>query len=127
NTCNFTPPNSEGVSLLTFDETTTFFHEFGHALHGLLSNTNYVSLAGTSVSRDFVELPSQVMENWASDPQVMKMYAKHYKTGEPIPDTLIEKIERAGTFDQGFATVEYLAASLLDLDYHTIEAPIAED
>jgi peptidyl-dipeptidase Dcp len=125
--CNFTPPNNEGVSLLTFDETTTFFHEFGHALHGLLSNTNYVSLAGTSVSRDFVELPSQVMENWASDPIVMKMYAKHYKTGEVIPDALIEKIQRAGTFDQGFATVEYLAASLLDLDYHTIQAPIKED
>jgi peptidyl-dipeptidase Dcp len=122
--CNFTPPNSNGVALLTFDETTTFFHEFGHALHGLLSHTNYVSLAGTSVSRDFVELPSQVMENWAADPIVMKLYAKHYQTNEPIPNELIQKIQNAGTFDQGFATVEYLAASLLDLDYHTITEDI---
>lgn len=125
--CNFTAPNDKGIALLTFDETTTFFHEFGHALHGLLSQTNYVSLAGTSVSRDFVELPSQIMENWASDPQVMKMYAKHYETGEVIPDALIQKLENAGTFDQGFATVEYLAASLLDLDYHTIKQPITGD
>lgn len=125
--CNFTPPNDNGVSLLTFDETTTFFHEFGHALHGLLSQTNYVALAGTSVSRDFVELPSQVMENWAADPQVMKIYAKHYQTGEIIPDALIQKIQNAGTFDQGFATVEYLAASLLDLDYHSIKQPINQD
>lgn len=125
--CNFTPPNANGVSLLTFDETTTFFHEFGHALHGLLSNTNYLTLAGTNVSRDFVELPSQVMENWAADPVVMKMYAKHYQTGEVIPDELIRKIQNAGTFDQGFATVEYLAASLLDLDYHSAKENIKMD
>ncbi len=125
--CNFTPPDAKGISLLTFDETSTFFHEFGHALHGLLSQTNYVTLAGTSVSRDFVELPSQIMENWASDPQVLKMYAKHYQTGEAIPDSLIAKMQNAGTFDQGFATVEYLAASLLDLDYHTITQPISNN
>jgi len=117
--CNFTPPTSDAPALLTFDETTTFFHEFGHALHGLLSNVNYRSMAGTAVSRDFVELPSQIMENWAADPEVLKMYAKHYKTGEVIPDALIRKLEQSGTFDQGFATTEYLAASLLDLDYHT--------
>ncbi len=117
--CNFTPPTADAPALLTFDETTTFFHEFGHALHGLLSNVNYRSMAGTAVSRDFVELPSQIMENWAADPEVLKLYAKHYKTGEVIPDALIEKLEKSGTFDQGFATTEYLAASLLDLDYHT--------
>ena len=122
--CNFTPPTADAPALLTFDETTTFFHEFGHALHGLLSNVNYRSMAGTAVSRDFVELPSQIMENWAADPEVLKMYAKHYKTGAVIPDALIEKLEKSGTFDQGFATTEYLAASLLDLDYHTQSSDI---
>ncbi|HUH52378.1 MAG TPA: M3 family metallopeptidase [Flavobacterium sp.] len=122
--CNFTKPVGDTPALLTLDEALTFFHEFGHALHGLLSNVKYESLAGTSVSRDFVELPSQVLENWGSDPAVMKTYAKHYKTGEVIPDALIEKIEEVGTFDQGFATVEYLAASLLDMDYHTQTEPI---
>ncbi|MFC3200157.1 M3 family metallopeptidase [Parapedobacter deserti] len=120
NVCNFTRPVGEQPSLLTFDEANTLFHEFGHALHGLLSNVNYRSLAGTSVSRDFVELPSQVMENWAEDPAVLKEYAKHYETGEPISDELIAKLENAGTFGQGFATVEYLASSILDYDYHTI-------
>ncbi|MBD1420879.1 M3 family metallopeptidase [Sphingobacterium chuzhouense] len=125
--CNFTKPVGDEPALLTFDEATTLFHEFGHALHGLLSNVKYRSLAGTAVSRDFVELPSQVMENWAADPAVLKTYAKHYQTGEAIPDTLIEKMEQAGTFDQGFATVEYVAASLLDLDYHATTKPIEGD
>lgn len=125
--CNFTKPTATTPSLLTFDETTTFFHEFGHALHGLLSNVNYKSLAGTNVPRDFVELPSQVMENWAAEPEVLKMYAKHYKTGEVIPDALIEKMKAAGTFDQGFATTEYLAASLLDMQYHTATTEIKDD
>lgn len=123
--CNFTKPTSTTPALLTFDEVTTFFHEFGHALHGLLSDVKYKSLAGTSVSRDFVELPSQVMENWAADPVVLKMYAKHYKTGAVIPDELIEKLEKAATFGQGFATTEYLASSLLDMDYHSITTPIS--
>lgn len=105
--CNFTKPTESAPALLTFDEVSTFFHEFGHALHGLLSNVTYESLAGTSVPRDFVELPSQIMENWAAEPEVMKMYAKHYKTGEIIPDALIEKMQKAGTFDQGFVTTEY--------------------
>lgn len=122
--CNFTKPVGDQPALLTFDEATTLFHEFGHALHGLLSNVKYQSLAGTAVSRDFVELPSQIMENWASDPEVLKSYAKHYQTGESIPDSLITKMENAGTFDQGFATTEYLAASLLDLDYHAATSPI---
>lgn len=125
--CNFTKPVGDEPALLTFDEATTLFHEFGHALHGLLSDVKYGSLAGTSVSRDFVELPSQVMENWAADPEVLKTYAKHYRTGEAIPDALIEKMEQAGTFDQGFITVEYVAASLLDLDYHAATQPIEGD
>jgi peptidyl-dipeptidase Dcp len=106
---------------------TTFFHEFGHSLHGLLSNVTYKSLAGTSVPRDFVELPSQIMENWAAEPEVLKMYAKHYKTGEVIPETLVNKLKKAGTFDQGFTTTEYLAASLLDLEYHSQTKDITVD
>jgi peptidyl-dipeptidase Dcp len=123
--CNFSKPTADAPALFTFDEVSTYFHEFGHALHGLLSNVTYKSLAGTSVPRDFVELPSQVMENWASDPEVLKMYAKHYKTGEVIPDALIQKLENAGTYGQGFATVEYLASTYLDMDFHTITAPIS--
>jgi len=125
--CNFTKPTENAPALLTFDEVSTFFHEFGHALHGLLSNVTYESLAGTSVPRDFVELPSQIMENWAAEPEVMKMYAKHYKTGEIIPDALIEKMQKAGTFDQGFVTTEYLAASILDMAYHTQKGNITID
>ena len=125
--CNFSKPTADAPALLTFDETTTFFHEFGHALHGLLSNVNYESLAGTSVFTDFVELPSQIMENWAAEPEVLKMYAKHYKTGEVIPDALIQKLQESATFDQGFATVEYLAASYLDLAYHTQYDPINDN
>lgn len=125
--CNFTKPTADAPALLTFDEVTTFFHEFGHALHGLLSNVTYKSLAGTNVPRDFVELPSQIMENWAAEPEVLKMYAKHYKTGAIIPDELIEKLQKAGTFDQGFATVEYIAASLLDMDYHSQTTAITTD
>ncbi len=116
--CNFSKPTATEPSLLTFEETSTFFHEFGHALHGLLSNSTYYSLTGTSVPRDFVELPSQIMENWAAEPEVLKMFAKHYKTGETIPDTLIQKLKNAAVFNQGFETVEYLAASFLDLGYH---------
>lgn len=125
--CNFTKPTENTPALLTFDEVSTFFHEFGHALHGLLSNVTYKSLAGTNVPRDFVELPSQIMENWASEPEVLQLFAKHYKTGAVIPTELIEKMQKAGTFDQGFATTEYLAASLLDLDYHTQKENITTD
>lgn len=119
--CNFTKPTANQPSLLTFDETSTFFHEFGHALHGLLSNSTYPSLTGTSVPRDFVELPSQIMENWAAEPEVLKMYAKHYKTGEVIPQSLIDKLQNSKYFNQGFETVEYLAASLLDMRYHSLK------
>ncbi len=125
--CNFSKPTGNAPALLTFDEVTTFFHEFGHALHGLLSNVQYESLAGTSVPRDFVELPSQIMENWATEPEVLREYAIHYQTGEPIPTELIDKLEKSGSFGQGFGTTEYLAASLLDLDYHTRTEPIEVD
>lgn len=118
--CNFTKPMGDKPSLLNFDESETLFHEFGHALHGLLSKCHYPSLAGTNVPRDFVELPSQIMENWCRNPQVMKEYAKHYQTGEVIPDALIKKIAAAQTYGQGFINTELLAASLLDMDYHTV-------
>jgi peptidyl-dipeptidase Dcp len=120
--CNFTAPLGDQPALLTFDEMTTFFHEFGHALHGLMANTHYHGLTGTSVPRDFVELPSQVMENWAKHPDVLKMFAKHYETGEIIPDALIYRIMKSANFNQGFATVEFLASALLDMDYHTKNA-----
>lgn len=119
-TCNFSKPVGENPSLLTYDEVETIFHEFGHALHGLLSQCSYKSLAGTNVPRDFVELPSQIMEHWAAEPEVLKMYARHYKTGEVIPQELIDKIVKAGKFNQGFATTEFIAAALLDMHYHTL-------
>lgn len=125
--CNFTKPTADKPSLLNFDESETLFHEFGHALHGLLSKCHYASLAGTNVPRDFVELPSQVMENWCRNPQVMREYARHYQTGVTIPDTLIDKIAAAQTYGQGFINTELLAASLLDMDYHTLSAPQAID
>lgn len=122
NVGNFSKPTAEKPSLITLEEVATLFHEFGHALHGLLSDSTYKTLSGTAVSRDFVELPSQIMENWALHPEVLKMYAKHYETGEPIPQDLIDKIISAGQFNQGFVTVEYLAASFLDMDWHTLTA-----
>ena len=118
---NFTKPTADKPSLLNMDEVETLFHEFGHALHGLLTQCTYPSLSGTNVSRDFVELPSQVMENWCWEPQVMQTYAKHYKTGEIMPKELMDKIQLAGTFNQGFINTELLAASLLDMDYHMIK------
>ncbi|AEI48373.1 M3 family metallopeptidase [Runella slithyformis] len=118
--CNFSRPTGGAPALLSMDEVHTFFHEFGHALHGLLSNVTYGSLSGTSVPRDFVELPSQIMENWSTEPEMMKLYAKHYQTGEVIPEALIEKMKKSSLFNQGFETSEYLAASLLDMSYHTL-------
>jgi peptidyl-dipeptidase Dcp len=120
NVCNFTPPAAGKPALLSFEEVLTLFHEFGHGLHGLLSQVDYPKLAGTSVARDFVEFPSQIMENWAADPKVMKMYAAHYQTGQTIPDELISKLMNSSKFNQGFATVEYLAASLLDMKWHSL-------
>lgn len=121
---NFTKPTPDQPSLLTLEEVTTLFHEFGHALHGLLSDCTYLRLTGTNVPRDFVELPSQIMENWVGEPEFLKLFAKHYQTGEPIPDALIEKIKNARYFNQGFATVEYLAAAYLDMDWHTLTEPV---
>ncbi len=126
NTGNFSKPTKDNPALLTLDEVETMFHEFGHALHGLLSKLTYPSLSGTNVAWDFVELPSQIMENWVTEPQVLKMFARHYKTNKVIPDELIEKIQRSRKFNQGFQTVSYLTAALLDMDYHSItkEQPI---
>jgi peptidyl-dipeptidase Dcp len=121
NVGNFAQPTGDTPALLNFDEVTTLFHEFGHALHGLLSECTYMTTQG--VATDFVELPSQIMENWATDPEFLTMYARHYKTGEPIPGELIAKIRKSSTFNQGFATVEYLAASFLDMDWHTLTEP----
>lgn len=117
---NFTRPTGDKPALLTFDETLTFFHEFGHALHNFFADGHY-RRTSRNVPRDFVELPSQIMEHWASEPEVLKAYAKHYETGEAIPDELIEKIKNSGHFNQGFTTVEYVAAALLDMDWHTTE------
>jgi peptidyl-dipeptidase Dcp len=121
---NFTKPTGDKPALLSFEEASTLFHEFGHALHGLLSDCTYPSLAGTNVARDFVEMPSQIMENWAAEPEVMKIYAKHYKTGEPIPDELIQKLSNSKYFNQGFVTVEYMSAAYLDMDLHTLSEPV---
>jgi peptidyl-dipeptidase Dcp len=118
NVGNFTKPTGDTPSLLSVDEVETLFHEFGHALHGLLTDCTYESLSGTNVATDFVELPSQIMENWAFEPELLRTYARHYKTGEVIPADLVEKLRRSKTFNQGFATVEYLAASILDMDWH---------
>jgi peptidyl-dipeptidase Dcp len=120
NVCNFSKPIGDNPAMITLEEVETLFHEFGHALDSLLSNKTY----GTTFrSQDFSELPSQIMEHWAVHPRVIKHYAKHYKTGEIIPDNLIDKIGKSGWFNQGFITVEYLAASLLDMKYHTLTEP----
>lgn len=117
---NFSRPVGDKPALLTWDETTTYFHEFGHALHNFFADGHY-NRTSRSVPRDYVELPSQVMENWAGEPEVLKVYAKHFETGETIPNELIEKMQRSGKFNQGFVTAEYVAASILDLDWHTME------
>ena len=126
NTCNFPPPNEDGVVLLSFGQVTTLFHEFGHALHGLLSDATYPSLSGTNVTRDYVEFPSQMMENWAREPEVIANYAKHFQTDEPIPLELLDKISKASKFNQGFATTEYVAASYLDMAWHTLEDKVED-
>ena len=122
NVCNFPAPVGDNPSLLSFDNLITLFHEFGHAMHGILTNVTYGSMAGTSGPRDFTEFPAQILEHWASEPEVLKTYAIHYQTGEAIPDDLIRKILKASKFNQGFINTEYLAASLLDMDWHTISA-----
>ena len=121
NVGNFTAPTGDTPSLLTIDETRTLFHELGHALHGFLTQTKYPSVSGTSVARDFVELPSQIMEHWAIEPEVLKMYALHYETGEPITDELIAKMQAASSFNSGFETVELVGAALLDMEFHMLK------
>jgi peptidyl-dipeptidase Dcp len=118
NVCNFTPPTPSKPSLLTFNEVTTLFHEFGHGLHGMLANTTYPSLSGTSVYWDFVELPSQVMENWCYEPEALALFAKHYETGEIIPQEYVEKIKESANFLEGIATLRQLSFGLLDMAYH---------
>ncbi|MBL0162507.1 MAG: M3 family metallopeptidase [Xanthomonadales bacterium] len=122
NVCNFTKPAEGQPALLSFDDVTTMFHEFGHALHGMFSNVKYPSIAGTNTSRDFVEFPSQFNENWALEPTVFANYAKHHETGEPMPQALVDKIIKARAFNQGYATVEYLGAALLDQAWHQLPA-----
>jgi len=121
--CNFTKPTKSKPSLLTFNEVTTLFHEFGHALHGMLANTTYPSLSGTSVSWDFVELPSQVLENWCYEKEALELFAKHYETGEVIPMELINKIKDSSTFLEGMQTLRQLSLGLLDMSWHTSESP----
>ena len=122
NVCNFPAPVGDDPSLLSFENVTTLFHEFGHAMHGTLTNVTYGSMAGTSGPRDFTEFPAQILEHWASEPEILKSFATHYQTGEVIPDELIDKLLKASKFNQGFANTEYLAASLLDMDWHTLKA-----
>ncbi|WP_027081186.1 peptidyl-dipeptidase Dcp [Luteimonas mephitis] len=122
NVANFTKPAPGQPALLSFDDVTTMFHEFGHALHGMFSDVKYPSISGTSTSRDFVEFPSQFNEHWATDPKVFANYAKHYETGEPMPQALVDKIKKSRTFNQGYATTEYLSAALLDMAWHTLPA-----
>ncbi|MEO1313492.1 MAG: M3 family metallopeptidase, partial [Pseudomonadota bacterium] len=123
NVCNFAKPEAGQPALLTYDDARTLFHEFGHALHGLLSDVTYASISGTSVALDFVELPSQLYEHWLSTPQVLGAFARHSETGAPIPDDLRQRLLAAETFDQGFATVEYVASALVDQALHAGPAP----
>ena len=127
--CNYVKPAAGQPCLLSFDDVTTLFHEFGHALHGLLSNQQYPLFCGTATSTDFVEFPSQINEAPATDPKIMAHYAKHYKTGEPMPAALLEKMQKAKTFNQGYMTSEYLAAALLDIEWHSLsaDAPLVTD
>ncbi len=128
-TCNFNfpPPTKKAPSLLSFTEAQTLFHEFGHGLHGLFSRVKYRSLSGTNVPRDFVEFPSQVMENWMSEPEVLKLYARHYKTGALIPEAMIDKMNKANHFNQGFRSVEYMAAAYLDMYWHSLKDTVRRD
>lgn len=122
NVCNFTEPAPGQPALISFDDVTTMFHEFGHALHGLFASQQYPSLSGTNVARDFVEFPSQFNEHWALDPQVFKHYAVHYKTGQQMPQALVDKIKNAATFNKGYSLTELLAAAALDMQWHTLSA-----
>jgi peptidyl-dipeptidase Dcp len=123
NVCNFAKAAEGEPTLLGFDDARTLFHEFGHALHGLLSAVTYPMISGTSVATDFVELPSQLYEHWLEQPQVLRRFARHYRTGEPMPEDLLQRLVAARNFDQGFATVEYVASAIVDLDLHSLASP----
>ena len=127
NVCNFSKGADGEPSLLSPDDARTLFHEFGHALHGMLSDVTYPSLSGTSVFTDFVELPSQLYEHWQEQPQVLRQFAKHYQTGEPLPDDLLKRFLAARKFNQGFATVEFVSSALVDLEFHTQPAAASRD
>ena len=120
NVCNFAKAADGEPTLLGFDDARTLFHEFGHALHGLLSAVTYPKISGTNVATDFVELPSQLYEHWLEQPEVLRRFARHYQTGEPMPEDLLQRLIAARNFDQGFATVEYVASAMVDLDFHSL-------
>jgi peptidyl-dipeptidase Dcp len=128
NICNFTKPAPGQPALISFSDVTTMFHEFGHGLHGIFASQQYPSLSGTATARDFVEFPSQFNEHWAMDPKVFKNYATHYKSGEPMPQALVDKIKKAAAFNQGYALTELLAAADLDIQWHklTTEDPLQD-
>ncbi len=127
NVCNFTKPTENKPSLLTFNEVTTLFHEFGHALHGILANTIYPSLSGTSVYWDFVELPSQILENWCYEKEALEVFARHYETEEPIPMSLVESIKESATFQEGMATMRQLSFGFLDMSWHASDPSVISD
>jgi peptidyl-dipeptidase Dcp len=127
NVCNFSKAPGDEPTLLSFDDARTLFHEFGHALHGLLSNVTYPEISGTSVATDFVELPSQLYEHWLEQPQVLRRFALHYQTGEPMPEALLQRLIAARNFNRGFATIEYVACALVDLDFHSLDAGTAAE
>src|SRR5581483_5627393 len=120
NVCNFAKAPGGEPTLLSFLDALTLFHEFGHALHGLLSNVTYPKIAGTSVATDFVELPSQLFEHWLQQPDMLRRFARHYRTGEPMPEELLQRLIAARNFNRGFATVEYIACAAVDLDLHSL-------
>jgi peptidyl-dipeptidase Dcp len=127
NVCNFTKAAAGEPTLLSFEDARTLFHEFGHALHGLLSSVTYPKISGTNVATDFVELPSQLFEHWLQQPDVLRRFARHYQTGEPMPEALLQRLLAARNFNQGFATVEYIACAVVDLDFHSLASPGAID
>jgi peptidyl-dipeptidase Dcp len=127
NVCNFAKAPAGEATLLSFDDARTLFHEFGHALHGLLSTVTYPMIAGTNVATDFVELPSQLFEHWLQQPELLRRFALHYQTGTPMPEDLLARLIAARNFNKGFATVEYIACAELDLDLHSLSPPYAGD
>jgi peptidyl-dipeptidase Dcp len=127
NVTNFSKAAAGEPTLLGFEEARTLFHEFGHALHGLLSAVTYPMISGTNVATDFVELPSQLYEHWLEQPDVLRRFARHYRTGAPMPEELLQRLIAARNFNQGFATVEYVASAIVDLEFHSLAAPGAID